>query len=470
MSLDSMHDFQQTHTKGLANGLAALLGLGLIVAGAGCMTAGEREADSSAVEQDVAVPGSWTLSPEVHAIAQTQFVAYDDAPPWDGGAHCSGTLFSGTAKLRTYLNDTFSQISGIGGYDCRPNTADTSQTSIHGTGRALDVFIPMDGGAADNTKGDPVAAWLLTHAEFIGVQLVIWDHSLWNASKTGEKLRAYGGPVPHIDHLHVEITEEAAAEQTDFFKKDVGWAQVVRADLDGNGDDELGFFTSRDGTFAWYPMTATGQLGTRLSSSTIGTGWDVILGVDADGDGRDELAFYNAKAGSFAVYGSTPTGVLAPRKSAITLGTGWTSIIAADFDGDGHDELAFYNRSNGAYAVYLVNTDGTLGARQSALTLGTGWTDLVPVDVTGDGRAELAFYNSATGGFAAYATTTAGALDVRLSATTLSTGWSAVRAAEITGGGRPELVFYNRATGGFLVYAVDATGKLGTQVASYTVN
>jgi hypothetical protein len=448
-------------------------GLGAIAALAGCVATDAGEDDTSALDQDVAVPGSWALSAQVHEIAQTQFVAYDEAPDWDGGANCSGTFFSGTAKLRTYLSANFPDISSIGGYACRQNTADLAKTSMHGSGRALDVFIPESGGAADNTKGDRVAAWLLTHAEFIGVQLVIWDHSIWSPSRaTGEKLHAYGGPIPHIDHLHVEITNEAAAEHTAFFQAaaDIGWSQIVRADLDGNGDDELGFYTTRDGTFAWYPMTTAGQLGTRLSSSDLGNSWDVILGVDPDGDGIDDLAFYNAKTGGFEVYAAAASGVLGSQRSSTTLGTGWTTILAADFDGDHRDELAFYNAANGAYAVYHTNANGTLGTRLVATTFSTGWSEIIALDVTGDGHPELGFYNKANGSFAVYPTTTAGALDTRLSATTLSEGWTAVEPAQIAGDARPELVFYDRVSGGFAAYTLGATGLLAARLAAFTLN
>lgn len=249
---------------------------------------------------------------------------------------------------------------------------------------------------------------------------------------------------------------------------DPGWAQVVRADLDGNGDDELGFYTTRDGTFAWYPMTAAGQLGTRLSATVIGDSWDVVLGVDPDGDGIDDLAFYDAQSGGFAVYATTPTGVLGARRSSTTLGAGWTSIVAADFDGDHHDELVFYNAANGGYAVYHTNPDGTLGARLSATTLGAGWSELVAVDVTGDGRPELAFYNKINGSFAVYPTSDAGALGTRLSGATLSKGWTAVERVQAAAG-RAQLGFYDRTTGGFSIYMLDATGQLATRLATYSL-
>jgi hypothetical protein len=165
----------------------------------------------------VSVPGRWTLPANVRAIGAKVRVGYDDAPAWRGGSGCAGGLKAGARELRTFLDQKFGAITSIGGYACRPNTANTSKTSVHGTGRALDVMIPKSRGSADNTKGDAVAHWLIEHAQEIGVQLIIWDRSIWRAN--GRNEGAYGGPHPHDDHLHVEITDEAAAKQTAWFKQ-----------------------------------------------------------------------------------------------------------------------------------------------------------------------------------------------------------------------------------------------------------
>ena len=106
-------------------------------------------------------------------------------------------------------------LSSVGGYSCRRNTADTARMSVHGTGRALDVFIPKAGNTADNAHGDKVANWLVVHAQQIGVQLIIWDRSIWRAN--GTNAGAYGGPHPHDDHIHVELTNEAAANTALWF-------------------------------------------------------------------------------------------------------------------------------------------------------------------------------------------------------------------------------------------------------------
>src|SRR5690606_10101842 len=112
-------------------------------------------------EDPLARPGAWSIPSATRRIADAQHVAYDPAGPWIGSAGCGGGLLPGAAELRHYLIANFPQVSGVGGYACRQNTADSSRTSVHGTGRALDVFIRLSGGDADNDAGDPVANWLI---------------------------------------------------------------------------------------------------------------------------------------------------------------------------------------------------------------------------------------------------------------------------------------------------------------------
>jgi hypothetical protein len=175
--------------------------------------AGDEDVDSAG--SGVSVAGPWQLPSAVRATGAKVDIAYDAAPRWTGTNACAGGLKQGARKLGATLRARFDAISSVGGYVCRRNTASTSQMSVHGTGRALDIFIPKAGGDADNGRGDVVANWLVTNAERIGVQLIIWDRAVWHADGRNES--RYGGPNPHIDHIHVEITNEAAALRTPFF-------------------------------------------------------------------------------------------------------------------------------------------------------------------------------------------------------------------------------------------------------------
>ncbi|MCB9595107.1 MAG: hypothetical protein H6719_20485 [Sandaracinaceae bacterium] len=161
--------------------------------------------------------GRWIPPEDVRRIGEAQTGTYESAPYWDPSA-CSGRLLSGTAALGDHLTATFSGAHRYDGYNCRRNTADTSRMSVHGTGRALDIYVPLAGGDADNSLGDPIAHWLIEHATEIGVQLIIWDRTKWNISYSGRKDREYGGTHPHHDHLHIELTSAGATGATPWFR------------------------------------------------------------------------------------------------------------------------------------------------------------------------------------------------------------------------------------------------------------
>ncbi|HJL18008.1 MAG TPA: hypothetical protein RMH99_20250 [Sandaracinaceae bacterium LLY-WYZ-13_1] len=160
--------------------------------------------------------GRWVPSETIRRIGEAQDGRYEAAPAWDPD-RCGGGLLTGTRALGEHLTSSFDGASRYEGYNCRPNTADRGRMSVHGTGRALDVYVPLDRGDADNDLGDPVAHWLIEHATEIGVQLIIWDRTKWNISYAGRKDAPYGGAHPHHDHLHIELTSEGAAGRTPWF-------------------------------------------------------------------------------------------------------------------------------------------------------------------------------------------------------------------------------------------------------------
>lgn len=159
---------------------------------------------------------SWSPSTYTRAVAARVAVRYDDGPAWQNGAGCSGGLTAGATDLRGYLPTRFAGIGSIGGYNCRANTNDATRTSLHGTGRALDIMITPIAGAANAAIGDPIAAWLIEHAEELGVQYLIWNKTEMTPGPNGS-VRAYNGPNPHTDHIHVELNKDAAARLTGWY-------------------------------------------------------------------------------------------------------------------------------------------------------------------------------------------------------------------------------------------------------------
>ncbi|MBI5517672.1 MAG: D-alanyl-D-alanine carboxypeptidase family protein [Deltaproteobacteria bacterium] len=170
----------------------------------------------------------WVLPEAVRVAGEAQRISYDPAPAWEGGKNCTA-MTRGAALLRAFILARVPAVKTIGGYNCRPNTARTSQTSVHGTGRALDIMIPTLQGAANSAVGDPIANWLVTNASVIGVQYLIWNRVKWSGSRTGRKDAPYGGPNPHVDHIHLELTSAASRAETPWFRSLPGAAVVKEA-------------------------------------------------------------------------------------------------------------------------------------------------------------------------------------------------------------------------------------------------
>jgi hypothetical protein len=168
----------------------------------------------------LAHPGPWVIAPSTLALGATQEVTLTEGGPWIGPDGCADGFTEGARRLRDYLEEHFPVITGVGGYNCRAIVGLPDQMSVHGTGRALDLFIATDGGAADNDAGDPLGSWLIENAEHIGIQRVIWDRWMWSAYPPPyrrDEPYDWEGTHPHHDHLHVEISVRAAELDTAFF-------------------------------------------------------------------------------------------------------------------------------------------------------------------------------------------------------------------------------------------------------------
>jgi hypothetical protein len=113
--------------------------------------------------------------------------------------------------LARMIRRDFPWVHTISAVDrCSPmHTSHGDQMSLHSIGRALDVMMPGLHGGSD---GEALANWLVEHAEDLGVQFVIWNHSRWqgsypvNGRGQAARFAPYTGPNPHVDHVHVEVS------------------------------------------------------------------------------------------------------------------------------------------------------------------------------------------------------------------------------------------------------------------------
>jgi MYXO-CTERM domain-containing protein len=203
----------------------------------------------------------WQLPAAVKSAGDMQFVAYEDA---NG---CTGKATPGAVALANYIRANFgAQIDksvpgdGVQIYNCR-KIVGGSGWSVHSEGRALDIFIPLDGSQynkASNAKGDVIANWLVQNAASIGVQFVIWDRGRWRAAGPAPKDKCYTGTHPHHNHIHMELNWAGAQLMTPFFQGKPA-PPVCSSDCFPSLGDRVGMAGGKVG-YGYWIASSTGQV------------------------------------------------------------------------------------------------------------------------------------------------------------------------------------------------------------------
>lgn len=339
----------------------ARLALGLTLPLLFACGGGEARNEHGRLTQSLAESGAWHIPGDVSAIGDTQDVPYTSAGAWVGSSSCAPWLRPGTAALREWLYQAFPQNGGIGGYNCRAINGNSSQMSVHGTGRALDIYIPEDGGAADNGLGDPVGNWLIMHAEEIGIQYIIWDLWTWRADRAdGAKDRAYGGSHPHDNHLHIELSVAGGEGQTPWFSGpqtlpgNVGCGALPAA---GGTISELGACTQRFGPSAyWRYVEGSGESGqlywTNAFEASAPSCW-ARQTIELTESGQYKIELFIDP--TYGVYNQTRTTVRHAGQDETFFvnqgaASGWTFLGVFDFDAAGDEHLSIYDNVSGPVA------------------------------------------------------------------------------------------------------------------------
>lgn len=124
---------------------------------------------------------------------------------------CAKGVTKGCAAIQAGILGHWTKATNVGTFICRP-TAD-GVPSVHGNGRAGDI-------GCTGQLGYEIALWLVANHTELGVQLVIWNHHIWNVSRADEGWRPYGCDEPgspkdhHTTHIHWECNVDAATRVT----------------------------------------------------------------------------------------------------------------------------------------------------------------------------------------------------------------------------------------------------------------
>lgn len=129
-------------------------------------------------------------------------------PAYQPAGRCTGYTPPGSVAFADWAVRDFGQgARNYGIYNCRSVRGSTNR-SLHGEGRAVDIGFS---GVA-NPAGTRLLNLLLPRVGELGIQMIIWNRRIYSARYP--KGAPYSGVNPHTDHLHIELTWNAARTLT----------------------------------------------------------------------------------------------------------------------------------------------------------------------------------------------------------------------------------------------------------------
>lgn len=116
----------------------------------------------------------------------------------------------------------------------------------------------------------------------------------------------------------------------------LGWTSIAGIDLDADGQDEILFYNKDNGVYRYYDITGSASLGLPIrDGGDYSLGWTSVTPINIDGDLQDEVLFYRSSDGLFAYYNINSSASLgSPIQSGTGYSAGWTSISALNLHGD----------------------------------------------------------------------------------------------------------------------------------------
>lgn len=130
---------------------------------------------------------------------------------YDRATECTGGPTPGAKALMGFCLVRWETAKSLGIYNCRRVRGGLVR-SVHSEGRAIDVGFPrVDGGTVE---GWECAIDLVDHHVELGIQQVIYARKVWRNTRMDAGWRPYRGVHNHNDHIHAELTRQAASELT----------------------------------------------------------------------------------------------------------------------------------------------------------------------------------------------------------------------------------------------------------------
>ena len=174
--------------------------------------------------------GRWQIPDSVMEISNPYQIEYDNVPSPGSPELCPGQLLPGASALKQFLESEHTTSLTVSGYNCE-SSSQGNRFTMHSTGRALDLYLNVEEGPSRDEFGDSIANWMIVNAQDIGIQEVIWNRTIWNASRPTSPVNLRQRPYivldPHRNHIHIDLNNAAASMDTPFFGNNGGSGQPM---------------------------------------------------------------------------------------------------------------------------------------------------------------------------------------------------------------------------------------------------
>ena len=150
---------------------------------------------------------------------RTYTSAIEAMSPYQGQHICSPTAKPGVVAFRDLVLRSYPGTRSLG----ISRACTVGGRSEHKEGRAFDWGVNVSR-PAEKAAADDLIRWLhatdrygnrFANARRLGIQYVIWNRRIWSAY--APTWRAYSGPSPHTDHVHLSFNWPGANKQTSFW-------------------------------------------------------------------------------------------------------------------------------------------------------------------------------------------------------------------------------------------------------------
>jgi len=242
-------------------------------------------------------------------------------------------------------------------------------------------------------------------------------------------------------------------------------AGVATGDFLGNGHQDIAAVNSATNTLDVLLNDGSGDLSQGVGASLVGTSGDTqIVSADFNGDGKDDVAVVDPTDGSVDVYMS-----IGDKFGTFSFGQSISvpsplDIVVGDFNGDNHPDLAILS-SNGSVYVALNNGSGQFASPTGYSFVLNGLSSVTGVAataLTSSGRSDLVGVGTfgGGGGFSAVVSQSGGTFPATAPAS-LSIAPEVILAGDFTGSGSNDLAVIS-SSGSLQILPGNGDGTFGT--------